>query len=1293
MNLFKRSRGLWVAGLMAVAVSASLPSVAHAKPVPGVQRGRGFRVFARTLGAIVVNRVYLGLNAARGEIGVDSANSSTIGGGYWPKGTPNQYVFNSGLQVAGITTSDAPGFAWNNDKTGAFFFDARGNLAHGSQIEPVWNSRDPNDVANWPDAARVPNELTPEQQLFNPLLRGRVNASQGDVWFLNWDGDPTLSSGRPHPLGVMVENRGLGWNYPSGNQDIVYFTFTFYNVTASDPAAYANIRPEIRPYAIQAGADFQRRNEASYAIDIPDAGYTLDSLFAAFAADMDVANAGSNFCSVNLPFALGYCYEHTFTQEPGWQFDPGIFGPPFFAGTGFVGVKYLRSPTGPGEINLFSNTINSGTAFRDPQDVFALYRYLSGNIDQAVDGNCNNGDPKVTKVCFINPTNADARFYQSSTPLTLAPGEFGSIVVAYIFAAPVALPGFAPTASTDVRPGNPLRLTSPTLLASGANQVDSLTGFSGFTSNPLLDPNKAEQSEFKTVTGSLLGKSLTAQAVFDNRFLLPFSPESPSFFLVPGNNQVTVVWQKSASETTGDPFFEIANNPGIPGEPNPLYDPNYRQFDVEGYRVYRGRVDNSEALSLVAQFDYSGTTFEDYTGQVNPLETCDIVLGVTDDCAADYDYPIPANGTAATVSNSIPLVGQIIQTTLQGQRAELANGTVINLVADTLLTGAASGKYPPLEDTGVPFTFVDRDVKNNFRYFYSVTAFDVNSIQSGPSTLESPRTTKPVTPVAASPNYQNSVATSVDIVGRNGQPVASYAVPTLDPTTGIFSGPMPPSDGVDAGLVSVVAQVLQGQVRVAFKLDSFDLGQAEGDGGDAPVTYYWTAASGEDQTKLTLSVPQSAFDDDQSAEAVFPAVSVDAELAALYGGNGSYTLNGQIVQTTPGAYYLTAKGRGCINGAAGFDTEDGCDYNGSRWFSGANESFADPNQGNEVNSGAPAAVTNFINAGKPDGVTAALISMSYQTAQNSYRRVEYRLAGAMSAADFKVYWGAPGVVDSVIDVVHNVPVPFRPGVKGRSWGILTSAGTPGNAYDNRPNVLTSTDISCVAGMRTAARVQSLIPCAAATPTYAFTQTATLGDIALWSTTSANARSLTLSPTRANAGFMFYLAGDITMFQVTALPTNTVWTLRQYAGAIAGGPLRSYGPYKFTPVVRPFNAEGASVVATYDVTNQTVAVTNTDLAKVHTVPDPYYVTNQYEQTTENKILKFVNLPNQCIIRIYSASGILVQVIEHNSSTNSGEETWNLRNRNNQVVASGVYFYHLESGDARRVGRFTVVNFAQ
>ena len=104
-------------------------------------------------------------------------------------------------------------------------------------------------------------------------------------------------------------------------------------------------------------------------------------------------------------------------------------------------------------------------------------------------------------------------------------------------------------------------------------------------------------------------------------------------------------------------------------------------------------------------------------------------------------------------------------------------------------------------------------------------------------------------------------------------------------------------------------------------------------------------------------------------------------------------------------------------------------------------------------------------------------------------------------------------------------------------------------------------------------------------------------------------------------------------------------------------------------------------------------TTTDLSLVHTVPDPYYVTNELEQTPFSKVLKFVNLPNQAIIRIYSVSGVLVEVLEHNDVF-GGELTWTVRNRNNQFVASGVYFFHVETPDGReKIGRFTVVNFAQ
>jgi hypothetical protein len=97
--------------------------------------------------------------------------------------------------------------------------------------------------------------------------------------------------------------------------------------------------------------------------------------------------------------------------------------------------------------------------------------------------------------------------------------------------------------------------------------------------------------------------------------------------------------------------------------------------------------------------------------------------------------------------------------------------------------------------------------------------------------------------------------------------------------------------------------------------------------------------------------------------------------------------------------------------------------------------------------------------------------------------------------------------------------------------------------------------------------------------------------------------------------------------------------------------------------------------------------------VHPVPDPYYVTNEFESEPNTSFIEFVNLPEQAIIRIYSSSGVLVDLLEHDSDQFGGSETWSVRNRNNQILASGVYFYHVESSNARRVGRMTIVRFAQ
>lgn len=1302
MRVFSRSSRWAAAGLLALALGALAPSSAEAKPQPGARRG--FRLLARTLGAMTVNRVYLGLDSNFGNIGVDSTGSSTIGGGFWPRGTPNQFVFNSGLQIAGKIEN--PGGDWNGDRAGAFFFDPKGTTQHGEEIQPIYNFNDPGDAAAWPAAAIVAENPGAVAPTYNPALLGLQSASQGDIWFMTWDGNPTLIAGRQHPLGVVVESRGLGWNYPVGNEDIAYFIFTFYNITSTVASDYAGVRPDMQPILLEAAQQFKTRNEAQFGITIPANGYVIDSLFAAFAADMDVSAAGTNYCSVNLPFALGYCYEHTFAQNANEFYgDPTVWGPPFFAGPGFVGVKYLQSPTGPGEIQLFSNTINSATGFRDPQNVDQLYRYLSGNLSAAAgDQPCNVS--LANHVCFINPVAADARFYQSSTALRLLPGGFGSIVVAYVFSAPVAIPGFTPTAATDVTPGNPLRLIDPDLLTAGANRIDSLTGFIGFDDRN--GDGTVQQDEFATIKGSLLEKSLTAQLIFDNQFLLPFAPTSPQFYLVPGDNEVSVVWQPTVSETQGDPYFAVASDPGIPGAPNLLYDPNYRQFDVEGYRVYRGRVDNATQLTLLAQYDYAGTSMDDFTSQINPIPTCGPELGVTIDCPVPFDY-VQGSGIAPTEFVTYPLVGQFIQVKLgSASRAVLSTGELLVVGnADTTLTSVGNGSFPELADTGVPFAFVDRDVRNNFRYFYSVTAFDINSFQSGPSSLESPRITKAVTPRVDGSNQVNAELT-FGVLDAAGNPLSTSPDPTIDGATGRFSGP-PAATNTVAALFAPVVPALFPVVDLTATIDSVlfrtgGLAECPVENGLGNCVDIFTSFTfNGTTTRFVSSMPApiwSSFGDLTDVEAGAGAQQIPADPAALarYGVPANFTnFNASLSLTQHQSIDFSSlegqaarRGRLNASGTAANGNPGGISDGGSRWFSGANETINHPAIGVRVGGGLPGADTVWAPIHHTDTLprTPQPANGTFEVFPNSgnMQCFSYAMGIFSRNADTQVRWGAGGQVE-VFDVSNQVPV-LSQTTPGANYGFVPDGNGDGIIswadFEYLPKIRAADDYAGLGcGFLPGQPDTQLEPQPTLRPT------------------TYDSRSGVRVPADVDGqGFGLYINGERYIFILSGgqFPAaGTVWTLRTYGGRVRTSAATAGTPapagYSIVTLNRASLIPGLQVQFTVANPTLVTAVTNQDLSRVHTVPDPYYVTNGYEATTDSKILQFVNLPSQAIIRIYTSSGILVNVIEHNSGTFGGSENWNLRNRNNQVVASGVYFYHIESGDARKVGRFTVVNFAQ
>lgn len=152
------------------------------------------------------------------------------------------------------------------------------------------------------------------------------------------------------------------------------------------------------------------------------------------------------------------------------------------------------------------------------------------------------------------------------------------------------------------------------------------------------------------------------------------------------------------------------------------------------------------------------------------------------------------------------------------------------------------------------------------------------------------------------------------------------------------------------------------------------------------------------------------------------------------------------------------------------------------------------------------------------------------------------------------------------------------------------------------------------------------------------------------------------------------------------------------------------PYTGTPPQETAKAANAVLIAP----------AGDEEGKVRVVPNPYrayldYTTshsgglrweNQDDGTPEffpqtDRRLEFVNLPQKCLIRVYTVAGDVVAVIPHNlpGDTNAGwrsptSEGWDLNSRNTQQIVSGLYLFSVEdrtevnSGHIQ-VGKFVVI----
>ena len=169
-----------------------------------------------------------------------------MGGGYWPKGTADQYIFASGFQIAGIV-GDASDNPWAGDTSSAAFFNPVGGEATASRCVPSSTLTDPGDLANWPAAAYVPPVMPP--RISSTRFSGAGNrphrATSGGSPGTGTRCSPAAPLGSIHSV-CCWSSGGWAGTFRAGNEDILYFIYTIYNITSTDAADYSNVRPAMR---------------------------------------------------------------------------------------------------------------------------------------------------------------------------------------------------------------------------------------------------------------------------------------------------------------------------------------------------------------------------------------------------------------------------------------------------------------------------------------------------------------------------------------------------------------------------------------------------------------------------------------------------------------------------------------------------------------------------------------------------------------------------------------------------------------------------------------------------------------------------------------------------------------------------------------------------------------------------------------------------------------------------------------------------------------------------------------
>lgn len=123
------------------------------------------------------------------------------------------------------------------------------------------------------------------------------------------------------------------------------------------------------------------------------------------------------------------------------------------------------------------------------------------------------------------------------------------------------------------------------------------------------------------------------------------------------------------------------------------------------------------------------------------------------------------------------------------------------------------------------------------------------------------------------------------------------------------------------------------------------------------------------------------------------------------------------------------------------------------------------------------------------------------------------------------------------------------------------------------------------------------------------------------------------------------------------------------------------PTAMTPVGQPLKSS-RSYTQTYDPASLKRGPGSADEFKI--VPNPYNIAaDQSVRWDQQDRLGFLDIPGNCIIRIYTEMGELVETIRHEDG--SGDEFWDHTTADRQLVVSGLYIAVVENLDTGAVSK--------